>query len=152
MVYFVGAGCGAADLITVRGMRLIQQADVLIYAGSLVNPELLGYADSGCEIHNSAEMTLDDIISVMVQAEEAGKTVVRLHTGEPSIYGAVQEQMRQLEKDKSGVQFSHTAHEQLTGQLKAGLQLLDLYEDTNGYGNLHAHNIPTYWATLARKA
>lgn len=58
----------------------------------------------------------------------------------------------QLEKDKSGVQFSHTAHEQLTGQLKAGLQLLDLYEDTNGYGNLHAHNIPTYWATLARKA
>ena len=63
-----------------------------------------------------------------------------------------EEQMRQLEKDKSGVQFSHTAHEQLTGQLKAGLQLLDLYEDTNGYGNLHAHNIPTYWATLARKA
>ena len=61
-------------------------------------------------------------------------------------------QMRQLEKDKSGVQFSHTAHEQLTGQLKAGLQLLDLYEDTNGYGNLHEHNIPTYWATLARKA
>ena len=97
MVYFVGAGCGAADLITVRGMRLIQRADVLIYAGSLVNPELLEYADSGCEIHNSAEMTLDEIISVMVQAEEAGKTVVRLHTGEPSIYGAVQEQMRQLD-------------------------------------------------------
>lgn len=97
MVYFVGAGCGAADLITVRGMRLIQRADVLIYAGSLVNPELLEYVDSGCEIHNSAEMTLDDIISVMVQAEEAGKTVVRLHTGEPSIYGAVQEQMRQLD-------------------------------------------------------
>lgn len=63
-----------------------------------------------------------------------------------------EDQMRQLEKDKSGVQFSHTAHEQLTGQLKAGLQLLDLYEDTNGYGNLHEHNIPTYWATLARKA
>ena len=61
-------------------------------------------------------------------------------------------QMRQLQKDDSGIQFSHTAHEQLTGQLKAGLQLLDLYEDTNGYGNLHAHNIPTYWATLARKA
>lgn len=97
MVYFVGAGCGAADLITVRGMRLIQRADVLIYAGSLVNPQLLDYADSGCEIHNSAEMTLEDIISVMVQAEEAGKTVVRLHTGEPSIYGAVQEQMRQLD-------------------------------------------------------
>ena len=97
MVYFVGAGCGAADLITVRGMRLIQRADVLIYAGSLVNPELLEYADSGCEIHNSAEMTLDEIIRVMVQAEEAGKTVVRLHTGEPSIYGAVQEQMRQLD-------------------------------------------------------
>ena len=63
-----------------------------------------------------------------------------------------EDQMRQLQKDDSGIQFSHTAHEQLTGQLKAGLQLLDLYEDTNGYGNLHAHNIPTYWATLARKA
>ena len=61
-------------------------------------------------------------------------------------------QMRQLQKENCGVQFSHTAHEQLTGQLKVGLQLLDLYEDTNGYGNLHEHNIPTYWATLARKA
>ncbi len=63
-----------------------------------------------------------------------------------------EEQMRQLEKVDGGIQFSHTAHEQLTGQLKAGLQLLDLYEDTNGYGNLHEHNVPTYWATLARKA
>ena len=69
-----------------------------------------------------------------------------------SIQAQILNLLRQLQKDDSGIQFSHTAHEQLTGQLKAGLQLLDLYEDTNGYGNLHAHNIPTYWATLARKA
>ena len=98
MVHFVGAGPGAPDLITQRGAAFLQAADCIIYAGSLVNPALLEMAKEGCEIHNSAEMTLDDIISVMAQAEEAGKTVVRLHTGEPSIYGAVQEQMRQLEK------------------------------------------------------
>ena len=152
MVHFVGAGSGAADLITVRGAKLLGEADVVIYAGSLVNPALLDYTKPGCEIHDSAKLTLEEVIALIEKAEAAGKTTVRLHTGDSSIYGAVQEQMRQLEKDKSGVQFSHTAHEQLTGQLKAGLQLLDLYEDTNGYGNLHAHNIPTYWATLARKA
>ena len=65
MVYFVGAGTGAADLITVRGMRLLQKADVIIYAGSLVNPELLDYAREDCEIYNSAKMTLDEVIAVM---------------------------------------------------------------------------------------
>ena len=97
MVYFVGAGSGAADLITVRGKNLLEKADVIIYAGSLVNPELLTYAKEDCEIHNSAYMTLDEVITVMENAEKAGKTVVRLHTGEPSIYGAVREQMDLLD-------------------------------------------------------
>lgn len=98
MVYFVGAGTGAADLITVRGMRLIQQADVVIYAGSLVNPELLQYAKPDCAIHNSAKMTLDEVITIMGQAEKERLMTVRLHTGEPSIYGAVREQMDELDK------------------------------------------------------
>ena len=98
MVYFVGAGCGAKDLITVRGMRLLEEADVIIYAGSLVNPELLEYAKENAEIHNSALMTLEEIIEVIKTAEECGKTTVRLHTGEPSIYGAVREQMDELDK------------------------------------------------------
>lgn len=96
MVHFVGAGCGAADLITLRGKKLLEDADVIIYAGSLVNPELLRYADSKCEIHNSAEMTLDEVIAVIKEAEENGKNTVRLHTGDPSIFGAVREQMDRL--------------------------------------------------------
>ena len=98
MVHFVGAGSGAADLITVRGARLLAEADVIIYAGSLVNPELLSYAKPGCEIHNSATMTLEEVIAVMRDAEAAGKTTVRLHTGDSSIYGAVREQFDELEK------------------------------------------------------
>lgn len=98
MVYFVGAGTGAADLITVRGMRLLQLADVIIYAGSLVNPQLLAYAGETCEIHNSATMTLKAVVDVMRRAEDDGKTTVRLHTGDPSVYGAVREQMDQLER------------------------------------------------------
>ena len=98
MVYFVGAGTGAEDLITVRGMRLLEQADVIIYAGSLVNPKLLEYAGKNCEIYNSARMTLEEVIDRMTEAEKAGKKTVRLHTGEPSIYGAVREQMDALEE------------------------------------------------------
>lgn len=98
MVYFVGAGAGAADLITVRGMRLLGQADVVIYAGSLVNPELLDYTEEKCEIHNSAELTLEEVVALMEQAERAGKKTVRLHTGEPSLYGAVREQMDELDR------------------------------------------------------
>ena len=98
MVYFVGAGSGAADLITVRGARLLGEADVVIYAGSLVNPALLQYTREGCEIHNSAEMTLEQVLAVVKAAEAAGKTTVRLHTGDSSIYGAVREQFDQLEK------------------------------------------------------
>lgn len=97
MVHFVGAGSGAADLITLRGKRLLETADVVIYAGSLVNPELLEYTRSDCEIYNSAFMTLDEVIKVMEQAEKNGKTVIRLHTGDPSVYGAIREQMDRLD-------------------------------------------------------
>lgn len=103
MVYFVGAGTGAVDLITVRGMRLLEQADVIIYAGSLVNPELLQYANKDCEIHDSAKMTLEEVLMVMQKAEVDGKLTVRLHTGEPSIYGAVREQMDEL--DRLGISY-----------------------------------------------
>lgn len=98
MVHFVGAGSGAVDLITVRGQRLLQQADVVIYAGSLVNPELLKNCRPDCQIHNSAKMTLEEVIEVIRAAESAGKTTVRLHTGDSSIYGAVREQFDELEK------------------------------------------------------
>ena len=103
MVYFVGAGTGAVDLITVRGARLLERADVIIYAGSLVNPELLRYAKKECEIYNSAEMTLEEVIQTLCSAEEKGKTTVRLHTGDPSIYGAVREQMDEL--DRRGISY-----------------------------------------------
>lgn len=103
MVNFVGAGCGAPDLITVRGKRLIEEADVIIYAGSLVNPELLTYAKPYCEIHNSAYMTLDEVINVIKKAENSGKMTVRLHTGDPSIYGAVREQMDKL--TQAGIEY-----------------------------------------------
>lgn len=103
MVYFVGAGTGAADLITVRGKRFLEQADVIIYAGSLVNPELLSYAKEGCEIHNSAKMTLEEVLAVMEEAEQQQKMTVRLHTGDPSVYGAVREQMDFL--DSKGIAY-----------------------------------------------
>ena len=96
MVHFVGAGSGAVDLITVRGAKLLGEADVVIYAGSLVNPELLNYCKEGCEIHNSATMTLEEVIAVIKEAEAAQKTTVRLHTGDSSIYGAVREQFDEL--------------------------------------------------------
>ena len=96
MVHFVGAGSGAPDLITVRGKKLLEEADVIIYAGSLVNPALLDYAKPGCEIFDSAYMTLDEVISEIEKAEKAGKTTVRLHTGDPSVYGAIREQMDRL--------------------------------------------------------
>lgn len=103
MIHFVGAGSGAVDLITVRGARLLGEADVIIYAGSLVNPALLDYAREGAEIHNSAHMTLEEVIAVMRAAEEADKTTVRLHTGDPSLYGAHREQMDLL--DETGIDY-----------------------------------------------
>lgn len=98
MVHFVGAGCGAPDLITVRGQRLLREADVIIYAGSLVNPALLENAKPGCEVYNSAQMTLEQVIDTMRKAEADHKTTVRLHTGDPSIYGAIREQMDLLDE------------------------------------------------------
>lgn len=103
MVNFVGAGCGAADLITVRGKSLIEQADVIIYAGSLVNPQLLEYAKKDCQIHNSAYMTLEQVIDVIKAAEHEKKMTVRLHTGDPSLYGAIREQMDRL--DELGIKY-----------------------------------------------
>lgn len=103
MVYFVGAGSGAPDLITLRGAKRLEEAHVVIYAGSLVNPALLTMTSVGCEIHNSAEMTLEQVLDVMTKAEAAGKTTVRLHTGDPCLYGAVREQMDAL--DKLGISY-----------------------------------------------
>jgi precorrin-4/cobalt-precorrin-4 C11-methyltransferase len=97
MVHFVGSGSGAVDLITVRGAKLLSQADVVIYAGSLVNPKLLEeYTREGCTIYNSAKLHLDEVISIMVEAEANALNTVRLHTGDPSIYGAIREQMDRL--------------------------------------------------------
>ena len=103
MIYFVGAGSGAPDLITVRGARLLSEADVIVYAGSLVNPALLDYKKDGCEVYNSAKMTLEEVIAVMAPAAKAGKTVVRLHTGDPCVYGAHREQMDEL--DNRGIPY-----------------------------------------------
>lgn len=99
-VSFVGAGPGDVELITVKGQRLLGEADVIIYAGSLVNPALLSLAKQGAAIYNSASMTLDEVIARMELSVSKGEKVVRLHTGDPSIYGAIQEQMDALEKKK----------------------------------------------------
>lgn len=99
MIHFVGAGPGAPDLITLRGAELLKTADAIVYAGSLVNPALLDFAKKDCEIHNSAKMTLDEVITVLLHVHHKGKTAVRLHTGDPSIYGAIREQMDRLESE-----------------------------------------------------
>lgn len=103
MIYFVGAGPGAADLITVRGAALLEQADVVVYAGSLVNPAHLARTKKGCAIYDSASMTLEQVMDVMIPADREGKSVVRLHTGDPSVYGAIREQMDIL--DAHGVSY-----------------------------------------------
>ena len=102
-VYIVGAGAGDPELITLKGHRLLKEADVIIYAGSLVNPALLDFAKAGAEIHDSASMTLPEVIETIEKAVAKGLTVVRLHTGDPSIYGAIQEQMDALKK--KGIDF-----------------------------------------------
>lgn len=97
MVHFVGAGPGAEDLLTIRGAEHLRKADVVIYAGSLVNPALLGLCKAGTRIYNSAEMTLEEVLRVMERAEAEQMTTVRLHTGDPSVFGAVREQMDALQ-------------------------------------------------------
>lgn len=101
MITFVGAGPGAEDLITVRGKKLLEQADIVIYAGSLVNPALLSMCGGGCRIYNSAKMTLEEVLEVMEEGNREGLEIVRLHTGDPSLYGAIREQMDEL--DRKGI-------------------------------------------------
>lgn len=96
MIYFVGAGPGDPELITIKGAKLLQEADVVIYTGSLVNPKILNYCKPGAEIYNSATMTREEILAVMRRAHLKQLTVVRLHTGDPALYGAIQEQMDAL--------------------------------------------------------
>lgn len=100
MVHFVGAGPGAVDLITLRGKALLESADVIIYAGSLVNPELLRFRKAGCQVYDSASMTLEEVLSVMRTAQNKSCEVVRLHTGDSSLFGAIGEQMAALEAER----------------------------------------------------
>ena len=106
MVHFVGAGPGAVDLITLRGQKYLQEADVIIYAGSLVNPELLACAKADCRVYDSARLSLGEVIDIIKDAEKSGETTVRLHTGDPSIYGAIREQMDEL--DKLRIEYDYT--------------------------------------------
>ena len=103
MIHIVGAGSGAADLITLRGARLLRAADVVVWAGSLVNPELLVECKDSCVVYDSAHMTLEEVLDVMCAADARGEEVVRLHTGDPCLYGAIQEQMDAL--DARGVDY-----------------------------------------------
>ena len=106
MIHFIGAGPGGADLITVRGAKLLGEADCIIYAGSLVNPALLDYKKEGCTVYDSAGMTMEEVIAVMAENEKSGKDTVRLHTGDPCLYGAIREQMDEL--DKLGLPYDDT--------------------------------------------
>ena len=106
MVHFVGAGSGAPDLITLRGAAHLKEADVIIYAGSLVNPKLLDFKKEGCRVYDSARMTLEEVLEVMKEAESQGLVTVRLHTGDPCLYGAIREQMDLL--DEAGIAYDYT--------------------------------------------
>lgn len=106
MIHFVGAGPGAPDLITLRGADLLSKADCVIYAGSLVNPALLGLTKPGCAIYNSAELTLEQVLDIMRHQEAENHMTVRLHTGDPCLYGAVREQMDAL--DTAGIAYEST--------------------------------------------
>jgi len=99
-VYFVGAGPGAPDLITVKGKNILEKADVVIYAGSLINPEVLNYCDPGCKLYDSAGMSLEEVTGIYEQEKDSEKVLVRLHSGEPSIYGAIKEQIDWLEEQQ----------------------------------------------------
>ncbi len=98
MVYFIGAGPGDPELITVKGKRCIEEADIIIYAGSLVNRELLKYAEPGTEIFDSAGMTLDEVLAIIEKGAASGKSIARVHTGDPSVFGAIREQMDALDR------------------------------------------------------
>lgn len=104
MIYFIGAGPGAVDLITVRGAEILKRAGMIIYAGSLVNPALLEYAPEGCEIYDSAGMTLEEVLERLADGYRRGLVTVRLHTGDPSLYGAIREQTDRLKQ--LGIEFT----------------------------------------------
>ena len=106
MIHFIGAGPGAPDLITLRGAKFLEETDIIIYAGSLVNPALLDRRKDGCQVYDSASMTLEEVLNVMETAEAEGKDTVRLHTGDPSLYGAIREQMDAL--DAKGIPYDVT--------------------------------------------
>ncbi len=108
MIHFVGAGCGAKDLITLRGYEHIKKADVIVYAGSLVNKELLDYNENKAMIYDSSLMTLDEVMSVLIESEKKGLYTVRLHTGDPAIFGAIKEQMDEL--DNNDLEYDITLH------------------------------------------
>lgn len=97
-IHFIGAGPGDPELLTVKGRRLIDEADIIIYAGSLVNPQVLSGARQEAQIYDSAKMTLQEVVEVMRAGAQAGKQVVRVHTGDPSVFGAHREQMAELDK------------------------------------------------------
>lgn len=97
MIWFIGAGPGDPKLLTIKGKEVIEEADVLIYAGSLVNEKILDFRKEGAVVYNSAWMTLPEILSVMQESESKGLLTARIHTGDPSIYGAIREQMDALE-------------------------------------------------------
>jgi len=103
MISFIGAGPGDPELVTVKGKRLIDSADVIVYAGSLVNPDVMSGMKNGAAIYNSAYMNLDDVMEVMVTAHRKGLKVVRVHTGDPSIFGAHREQMDRL--NEAGIDY-----------------------------------------------
>ena len=133
MIHFVGAGPGAEDLITVRGQRLLREADVIIYAGSLVNPGLLKEAGEACRIYNSAVMTLEEVIAVMKQAEAEGLKTVRLHTGDPCLYGAIREQMDIL--DQLGISYDRVDHTaaHTSGSIEPGIYIAGSIPERGDY-------------------
>lgn len=128
MIYFVGAGPGAADLLTIRALRLIENADIIVYAGSLVNPEILNNANETCEIYDSSLMNLEEIVDVMIKAYSNDQNLVRLHTGDPSLYGAIKEQMRRL--DELGIPYDFcpgiSAYQGAASSLKIEYTLPDI--------------------------
>ena len=127
MIHFVGAGSGAVDLITVRGQKLLEEADIVVYAGSLVNPELLKNCQKDCQIYNSAKMTLEEVMEVMISGEKQEKKVVRLHTGDPCLYGAIKEQMDLLEKNYSDFEMQY--HDYIGEQTAFVLQDWERFEE-----------------------
>jgi precorrin-4/cobalt-precorrin-4 C11-methyltransferase len=105
-VHFIGAGPGAADLITLRGLRLIQRCPVCLYAGSLVPTEIVAAAPPGARVIDTAPLTLDEIVALILDAHRAGSDIARVHSGDPSLYGAIAEQMRRL--DALGIAYDVT--------------------------------------------